>query len=314
MSDSLEGYVQNVQTINEDTFSFEVQGESSSERVVCFKSPVKRKLVESRVKSPVKLNNIKISKKTNDWILEDDSIIKEIDDLDFEPLNYENLSIEKLNKVAVGSTFSLCVKIDTRHSKTVHGKKVDIFGVSDSSGQIKFSSWEHAAGNPTLGMCYELNNVRLKKDNYGNLELVTPKLGFSISKSSKVIDAACQITNNAVVPITGEIFKINSIGKYLICVNCHKKIQEDGSKIVKCVYCKNSMKKKFCDNSLYVKFTFMSDDNKKIDATIFKNELLSLIPEVSKMNEEEIKDALISFDELLLTLTEKNIVNFVKTI
>merc|ERR1711936_324599 len=67
--EDIEGYVENV-------FAFEVQGEEESQRVVCF-SPHKRQLIDEKLKSPVKLRQVK--RGTRDIIFQEKSTIEDAD-------------------------------------------------------------------------------------------------------------------------------------------------------------------------------------------------------------------------------------------
>ena len=55
------GYLFKLQEINDKAFSVDLQGVTSSTRIVCF-SPEKRKLLESKIKSPVKIRIVKTEK------------------------------------------------------------------------------------------------------------------------------------------------------------------------------------------------------------------------------------------------------------
>ena len=59
MSDSIEGFVNNIQPLGEEGgFAFDIQGDASSTRIVCF-TPQKRKQIDDLLKSPVKIAKLK---------------------------------------------------------------------------------------------------------------------------------------------------------------------------------------------------------------------------------------------------------------
>ena len=218
-----------------------------------------------------------------------------------------------LPKLAVGSIVTLTVRFDSKRSTTTrNGKCIDTFAVSDNTGSIKFSSWERAAGDPIIGKVYELTGVRIKKDDYGSLLIITPQSGFSIKPSKQAIKSAIpeDLSNSDSDPvIKGEVLSVQMISKYLICVECGKKVVDSGGKMLHCMECNNPMKKSLCESGCLIKFKLVvAGDKRKLSLTMFKEELLSILPKADQLDESQLKLELCSLDEIVITKNKKDVV------
>ena len=72
----------------------------------------------------------------------------------------------------------------------------------------------------TVGSVYDLKGICVQHDSFGQTELVSPKQGLQIVKSSTNMETAK--IDPAMDGIPGEIVSIQYIGKYRECGNCRK--------------------------------------------------------------------------------------------
>ena len=112
----------------------------------------------------------------------------------------------------------------------------------------------------------------------------------------------------------GEIMSVDMVKKYLLCLKCKKKIDTTTAKMVICQNpnCNEEMKTKFCDVGLFVKFSFISSDKKTHSLTMFQEEVTSLIQGAKEYDDmKALKNKILSFDDLILTKNNGNIVTSV---
>ena len=306
--DDLTGYVQNVRNLNDSSFSFDLQtSPTACTRFLCF-SPGKRKQVDENIKSPVKVKNIKLGK--NNYF-NDGSQMDPTDRPDIEPIDYDNLTVAELNKVATNSIVDISVKIlEKTLSKKVNGKTVDTYVAGDETGVIKLSFWQEE--NLSIGSVYHLQNIRLQRDNFNIMSLVTPKEGFSFSKNvGKNIETAPVSAPRDIKEIKGEIMSMEAFVKYRTCDKCNKKLPSTTESSVKCAAgnCPNTVKIKFAGKACYVRFNFMTEQDEKLNLTMFTDEVITFIPDFWKKSDGEFSSMFLDLPELVITTGKNNVVS-----
>ena len=107
----LEGYVQNIHQVR-GGFSFDLQNAQQCSRVLCF-LPSKRPALESKLKSPVKVSKIRKMAKGKDYILDESSSMEDID-VEYEPMDYSNITIDEHS--CYGHGFEISNYIDNRQT------------------------------------------------------------------------------------------------------------------------------------------------------------------------------------------------------
>ena len=136
MSDNdLTGYVQNVQDVNANSFSFELQlSPTQSRRFVCY-TPTKKQKIEEKLQSPVKLKNVKLGNTQNFFNNNSEVEDAAADTLDFTPINYENLTISQIKAVSTNALININVQVIKKSYSTVkNDKNVDVYEVHDPTG------------------------------------------------------------------------------------------------------------------------------------------------------------------------------------
>ena len=112
-----------------------------------------------------------------------------------------------MNRVGTNSLVDIIVikVLEKAQSKVINGKNVDTYVAGDSSGMVKLVLWNEE--KLAIGSVYNLKNVRVQRDNYNIMSLVTPTEGFSFSKnlSVKVETSAVSSTFKDMKEIKGEI-------------------------------------------------------------------------------------------------------------
>ena len=214
----LEGYVQNIHQVK-GGFSFDLQNAQQCSRVLCF-SPSKRPAVES--KSPVKVSKTRKMAKGKDYILDESSSMEDID-VEYEPKDYSNITIDKLKNVANGSLVNIVVKVMALKSQSTSttGKHIAIYVISDPTGSVKLSIWENCAGPVNVGKTYLLKNARVKKDDFGTISLTTPMQGFTMETSDRFMEPV-QMLDPMDDELVGEIMSIDAVSFYKLCIGCKK--------------------------------------------------------------------------------------------
>ena len=311
-SEEYSGFVQNVRDINSSAFSFDLQSQSSSKRFVCF-SPEKRKEINDKLLSPVKIKRTRLassSKGKQDLIFGPTSEIEDTA-LGFEPINYQEINIDSLHLVADGSLLDIEVAVlDKIGSKLVNEKHIDTYVIGDESNSCKFTVWNHCGGTIEVGASYKLTNARVIKDIYGSFGLSTPMKGFNIEKIAKDIKSPAAFKSFVPVQKTksGEISFIESIMRYKICSNpkCKKKLPATDKKCIDCLHCNGSIKVKFCEEGVFVKFVLVDSDGEKTSLTMFQDAVKKLIPDFMKLSDASLKGKLLNdFDDIKVTLSNK---------
>ena len=156
MDNDLTGFVTNIRDESQASFSFDFQtSPMQSSRIMCY-TPGKRARVEENLRSPVKIKNIKLGKKLN-FYNEDSEIEPTEEDLGFEPINYANLTIDKLQSVSRNALIDISVNVlKKEHSKQLNSKTVDTYSVSDPTGKIKSEMREKTLQGSIMALCHDL--------------------------------------------------------------------------------------------------------------------------------------------------------------
>ena len=179
-------------------------------------------------------------------------------------------------------------------------------------GVMKLVMWDHDKLNSSA--IYDLHNIRLQRDNYGVCSLVTPKeSGFTCKLSSRVFElpTSTEVSTSQRNLIKGEIMSIESITKYRTCDKCRKKLPTTKENFVKCPNseCPSTVKLKFAGKSVFVKFTFMSNNDEKMKLTMFAEDVSSLIDNFWEKSEDQLTRELLGLPELELTKHKNDIVS-----
>ena len=252
---------------------------------------------------------MKRSSKSTDFILADDSILEDVE-LDFEAIEYENVNLEQLSMHALGSLVTLDAKILSKQRKTINQKTLDTYAIADNSGTSKLTVWEESVKDLVNGKVYKLTDVRIKKNPFGNIELV-------VGKNSKVELSNTKLTTGKVVldpsfiAIKGEVMKVDDVRKYKMCNSCHKKVGAAVEGVVTCESegCRGTViKEKFCEDGMYAKIVFFSENKDKLALTMFKDEIKVLVPNAEMLDAEAIKNVLIRSSEMSITKSKQDIV------
>ena len=307
----LTGYVQNYrEDKHHDSFSFELQMENTAKRFICF-SPGKRKLIQDKLLSPVKVKKPRKSQKNDSYFFDEVSELEDVT-VGFQPLDYDNVTISKLKNVASMGLVDITLQIKQapKRKKLTDGRIIDIYCVSDPTGSSKFTVWNESAGKVDVGSVYDLEGVRVQHDSFGQTELVTPKEGFKITKTSRHMET--RDIDPALLGIKGEVISVQSIGKYRECDNCKKKLPDTTEKVVKCPNekCPNDLVKlKFAGKGMYAKVTFFAQhDKQRHKLTMFHDVLESMVPGAWDLALEPLKKAIVSTDEIVIIKDNRNVV------
>ena len=310
----LVGYVQNIQDMRNDSFSFDLQGQNAGTRFICF-SPQKRSTVESKLKSPVKVKKFRPSKGT-DFFWNDDSEMADTI-LDFQPIDYDNMTLANVKLCPANSLVNVVVvaKALQNKSTTSTGKSIETYVVCDATASMKLTLWEDATGKIDIGTTYEITNARVKVDQYGTVSLSNSKEGFSMKNSTakfKAVAAAVEIEE-----YTGEIMSIEGFALYKLCLTCKRKLPPTNDLSIKCPQegCGADNKIKFCSTGMYVEFKFFVEATKEIfKLTMFQEHVASLIENSQKMGESDLRKKLIEFDALKITKDKGNVVQSISLV
>ena len=230
-------------------------------------------------------------------------------------MNYKKLDVKKLEQVAPQSLITITLKIAEKQyqKKNPEGKNIDVYLAQDGSGCIKLTVFDGIAGNLMIGGVYTFTNIRVNKDKYGQFSLVTPKDGSGFKACASKLKIDCQ--SHATSLIKGEFMSISVISRYRECDNCHKKLTKGADGIMATCSnekCNNSVKYKFATKGMYLKCVFMTEENKKLPLTLFYNEICLLVPTAWDKNDEELKLALLSLENLVVSTNKNNIVTHIQ--
>ena len=98
LDNDLTGHVQSYRmNQSNDSFSFKLQMETTAKRFLCF-SPGKRALVQDKLLSPVKVKNPRKSKGES-YYFDDKSDFEDVQ-VEFKPLDYSNVTVDRLKYIA----------------------------------------------------------------------------------------------------------------------------------------------------------------------------------------------------------------------
>ena len=197
-------------------------------------------------------------------------------------------------------------------------RKADCYLI-DPSGTIKLTLWEDFINDVQEGKTYTFHNVSVIKEYKSDkLALGTTVQDCKLSESEDFTEPVAQplelpdsfTTTEAKVEIKG----LTAFGKYLSCLQCHKKIA-DGSfsaKILKCCYCGLTRKKDKCLENCYAQAKVSQEENQFV-LTFFHEEIqkiFDLLHLPFSVNEEQVTEALL--DSPILNVTYENKSKIVK--
>lgn len=302
--DELEGYITNITDIN-NGFAFDVRGKRKCARVISF-SPGKKSRIEELLKSPVKIAKLQKGRYQN-FILDDKSPIKQTTlDYAFED---EEIHIGNMSLFGNGSLANFTVQVKSVEKERMNRDRNPFQSVvvSEKNGSTKLFLYGSFVNSMKVGLSYTLHNVRLMHDsNGGSSTLMTPKEGCVIKRAEDFTGV------DMVDPsLKGEICTIDYVKKYPTCMKCNKKIQniKETERSYDCSNpkCKATMKKKFANTGILVKFMFISEDNQKRQMTMFQDELSTIVPNATSISEEQIKNELLAFDEIKICVNNSGI-------
>ena len=91
-------------------------------------------------------------------------------------------------------------------------KTLDSYEICDDTGTSKLTIWENCVKDLVNGKVYKLTDFRIRKNPYGNIELV-------VLRNSKITLSNTKVTTDKVVldlsfiAIKGEIMKVDDVSK-----------------------------------------------------------------------------------------------------
>ena len=97
----------------------------------------------------------------------------------------------------------------------------------------------------------------------------------------------------------GESLSIDSISRYLICSKCNAKIEPDTKSFVDCPSCKIKQKLKACKPNMMVRVTIENQSDMKTHiVTMFKSQILTVVPNAEQMTDDSLSEALLLLPEI----------------
>ena len=312
------GYIQNVKPLNNGNFSFDLQGNGEAKRILCF-SPQKRQNVEEKLKSPVKVKNMRLDNSDNCFIYDgDDNNMQTMNELEFDPINYEDVKLASIHLIANSSLFDITVKIlSKRPTRIIKGKPLDVYCVTDGTAKMKFSDWE--VSKLQVGQTYDMTNIKYKIDPYGNHELATPQRGFSAIMSQKKLDTSNITPEDPTKEDEnkkGEILRVDKLEMYKKCSQCSKKVTAHNQKISICSSdaCKDKpMKTSLLESGMFAHIIFVHN-GREIKLTLFGDTIADIVPDWENKPKDDLKMELAMTDELELTWNNKMIITSAKCV
>lgn len=182
--------------------------------------------------------------------------------------------------------------------------------ITDPSGSVKLTLWEDFVSQVEEGQTYKLVNVRLKSDN-GHVSLSTTKNGCSITHAEPFpnLQPPQELPSTSITQ-EFDVIGISTIGSYLVCPNCSKKINFEKEKTTtKCAHCKIISNRKKAETNFYIKL-LVKADTKKLTFTLFHNIIMKMVQIHNTSNNvttneqltnDVIEEIISSFDKVTFT-------------
>lgn len=268
----------------------------------------------SKQKSPVKINNYKISNKYNrkDVIINKETTVIPTSATFAYQDQEDVLSIASLTHVANEQLITIkgyMAYLSGTKKIAIHGsevKKQEGY-ITDPSGFIKIIFWGSHTDKQEEGSTYIFKKIRTRKSQ-GEMYLNTPKQEneCTIEQVAPFQEPLCQVdvpsTSN---DITASIIGVEHMAKNHVCGLCSKKVTIKG-KLAICGTCKMTQKTEKCNIKWNFKlFVENKNDNKKLHLHLFNQSVVSKMINFACLNEdsseEDILCALLDMDCVKIT-------------
>ena len=171
----------------------------------------------------------------------------------------------------------------------------------DETETIKMTLWAEFCSIVENGLTYMFKNLRVNHDSYGRIYVNTPKQGCQITLTGPIsVNAnSSDIPSDEIIIKKGEILSIDSISRYLDCSKCNPKIETDAKLFVDCLSCKIKQKVKACKPNMMVRVTIENQSDMKTHiATMFKSQILTVVPYTKQMTDDSLSEALLLLQEI----------------
>ena len=324
----LKGYLINVTPKGEKSFDFMIQESSTScSRVLCY-SPLKRKAVTDLNKTPVKILNLRKARKGSAYIMDDETALEslESEEIDYEPLDMDDLKIKDIKKCAEGSVINIKAFVSKRGEPTMSGRKnrYQILALADETGVIKCMFYDSMIDECVQLKSYDFKNLQVKVDTlYGDcyvsstydnttsVEEIAQVSNVKVNEESSRKKAEKEVMN-------GEIVAAGKINRFILCSLCKLKLHEKtkGQLKFECTKCNTTLKRKLVLESLALHVTFEhKDDGKRQEVSIF-NSVLDPYLDIKSygMNDDEIRDRVLEADEVEVSINSKNTITSISAL
>ena len=272
---TLQGYLLNIKSADPDgsnsRIEFMLQQKEETKRVLYF-SPKskKRTALEELNMSPVKITCFRKNMKSGDYIMDHDTVISPETQLDFQPLNMQELKLKDVEKCAIESMITVTAKVRSKSTITKkNGLPYQVIAVSDDSASIRLILWKDYVNSCEQSKTYVFSNIKVKRDKeYGHVFLGTAYGNDTIITEAEDIGKVSTAESSSMVQVgekhyTGDVVSIGRITRLIQCANCPKKVEKvDG--LYTCVPCNASMRLKFCRKRLVMNLIVMDVHEKSM--------------------------------------------------
>ena len=297
---------------------------------VCF-SPKKLKEKIDNIaenKSPVKIKNFKVNDKFGVKIVIDDADIEDLpEQSEFIAAptvnNQQPVPINMLSKITLGQSLNVKgqiaqlspVKVQIMDDLSQVKKQESI--LHDTSGSIKFTLWGKHVDTVELDKTYNIKNVRVRKDKFGEIFINSIKSGqTSIEKIAPFTEELAQITTTLENPSVTEfeakmnVVAIQSLTRSLVCLSFRKRAvptRSGKSAICENKSCRAIQKLSACGTTYYMKIYLqpVEDPSKKFLLTAYDHIVRKLESQCpiafSVCTDEEIIEAILELNKLEIT-------------
>ena len=324
------GYLHNLSPLkkNGGYFDFQIQTKHKTVRAVCF-SPQKRKLLKSYFdkESPVKLKKCRLETKCNseDLMLEDDSEIEPLTDIDFSKIDLPtNFTIATLKNVSIGQLVAIKAKVvSTNEKKEVKNGTLSLMEAHliDEHDSIKIVLWEQYIDQVNVNKTYTFTNVRVKKNALTKeIYLNTAKRDQSEISEAPPFDTPLAIPVNCIndhntITQEGEVIAVDKISSYYSCYKCSKKVDPTNCKGVllgTCNCCKSGKQKLKANQHKWVAEIAFHNGNENITLTVFHNIFQVIFHDLeidsyksAEMSQNQISDILLQLPNIEVSYDKK---------
>jgi len=318
-------------TTDYSDITFQLHG-GKKRRAVCFSERKRLLLLERKNnKTAVKLSKFNIAKDSATVYINDMTYISKPRPEEYS-FQFEDKSAScSANWMTLKEALECCEEmqlvnikakvIDISETQLVSQKQLRMAHcvISDGEATTKLVLWEKDVNAVQRGKAFNFEQLRVRMENNAKVLNTTKNTVINENNDENLKKVEAKDFNLESNIKTINVSKIDMIEHFSInkvCLKCNKHIiQNTSDYILKCDFCKYTMRKNSCKSSVVVKIVVTDSSlpsNNNIHLVIFHNELVQLLKTEEVYDEQFVSLSLFKLENLKITFENKR--NVVKNI